>query len=231
VWSLAARHTGLVAALVLVTPLLADDVSGAASRAERAGTALVLDAPLPAATKVPLALDLARTIQRTPHGSLPELRGPFAERGRSPGLARLERSLDGTLRAVVTRSFRRAFFVCALFAALVLVPVALVRRPRALVPALVAAVALLGAELARGGFNYGGVAARDPCRAPPTVPGPGVDRTLQRIALRGLDEIACHVGTSREQLLLDAAAKGQEAADLARRYERRARDWLSFLTG
>ncbi|MFN2469110.1 MAG: MFS transporter [Gaiellaceae bacterium] len=134
-WTVGARHLGLVAALAVATPLLAHDLDRGGVRAERAGAALVLDARLDVATKVPLAIDLAREIERTPHGSLPDFDRQFAER-RAGGaerteLDRLRAGLEETMRAVVTRSFRRSFAFCALLALLALVPLALLRRAEA----------------------------------------------------------------------------------------------------
>jgi predicted MFS family arabinose efflux permease len=214
-WSIAARHVGLVAGLLVLSPLLAHDLSRGASRAERAGTAQVLDAELPVGTKVPLAVDLVRTIRRTPSGSLPDFAPDFARRRAagdvSPALTRLERTLDGTVRDVVTRGFRRAFLLAALLALPVLAAVARVRRARPLVPAALAGAALLAAELGAGGLAYGAVPDRDACRAPPRVSGEGLDPAAQRLVLRGLDTAACHLGKSREDLVLDVAQKGLEA--------------------
>ncbi len=134
-WSVAARHAGLLIGLVLLTPVLARDLKTGTDRAERSGTAVVLDAPLRLETKLPLAIDLARQIQHTPHGSLPDFRRQFrsAERGSDerPRLERLRRDLDGTIRAVVTRSFRRAFLLSALVGLLALLPLLLLRREHA----------------------------------------------------------------------------------------------------
>ena len=214
-WSVAARHAGLVAGLVLLTPVLAADLTNASAAAERAGTALVLDAPVPTATKVPLAADLLTAIRHTPHGALPEFSEVFAQHERTPALARLHRSLDDTIRAVVTRGFRRAFLLAALLA----LPLLSAARPRASNTVLLgrgtaaagAVAALLVAELAAGGLSYGRVAVRNPCRPPPTVPGGGLDPAAQRIVLRGVDELACRLGRSREQLVLDAAARARAA--------------------
>lgn len=124
-WTVASRHAGLVAGLVLLTPLLARDLVAAAGRAERAGAAVVLDAPLSLESKVPLAVDLAREIERTPRGSLPSFDREFARRQAAagderPALIDLHRALDATVLAVVTRSFRRAFVLAALVALLAL---------------------------------------------------------------------------------------------------------------
>jgi MFS family permease len=209
-WSVAARHAGLVAALLLLTPLLSHDLATATTRAEQTGTALVLDAPIDLPAKVPLARDLAAGIAHSPNGDLPDLAPVFAKHESQPGVRKLEHSLDVEIRAVVTHAFRRAFLLSALLALVVAVPLA-VRPRRALVPAAVAAGALLVAELGSGGLSYGQTTARNPCRPPPTVSGSGIDRAAQRLVLRGMDEVACHTGTTREQLLLDVAQKGSDA--------------------
>ncbi len=217
-WSVASRHVGLVAALLLLTPLLAHDLATGTTRAEEAGTALVLDSGLPLGTKAPLAGDLVRRIKHTPRGSLPDFGPDFARRGDSPALGGLERSLEGTIRAVATSSFRRAFLLCALLA----LPVAALgfrRRGasdtvllgRGLRLALGLGCAVLALELAAGGLSYGHVAKRDPCRAPATVSGDGWDPFAQRLVLRGVDKAACELRTSREQLVLDLAEKGDKA--------------------
>jgi hypothetical protein len=218
-WSVVARHAGLVAGLLLLTPLLAHDLTAASARAERAGTSAVLDAAIPVGTKVPLALDLASTIRETPKGSLPDFSADFARRRSGPegppALAVLEASLHGTARAVVTRGFRRALLLAAAFA--LVVALLGFRRPRSVAPVALAASALLAVQAGRGGLTYGAVPARDPCRAPPTVPGNGVDPAAQRFVLRGLDAAACRLGMSREQLVIDLAREGE--------------DWFSRVTG
>jgi len=126
--TVAVRHAGLVLGLLLLTPLLAHDLTRAVDRAKLVGTGLVLDAPLPATTKVPLAIDLARTLQRAPQGKLPDFRPDFRRRGTSAQLTGLDERLGSTIRAIVTRSFRTAFLVAALLALAAVVPAALVRR-------------------------------------------------------------------------------------------------------
>jgi predicted MFS family arabinose efflux permease len=211
-WSIAARHLGLVGGLLLLTPLLAQDLTTASAKAQRAGTAAVLDSAIPIETKVPLALDLANTIRRTPDGSLPDFTADFSRRSSgSPGLARLERSLDETVRAVVTRGFRRALVLAALLAAPVCLALLWARSRRGFVPVAVAGAALLAAQVGAGGLSYGAAPARDPCRAPPTLTGDGLDPTAQRVVLRGLDKAACRLGTSREQVVIDMAKGGAKA--------------------
>jgi predicted MFS family arabinose efflux permease len=210
-WSIAARHLGLVGGLLLLTPLLAQDLIQATARAERAGAAAVLDSAIPIETKVPLALDLANTIRRTPDGSLPDFSADFGRRSPSSGLANLERSLDETVRAVVTRGFRRALFLAALLAAPVCLALLWARSRRRIVPVALAGAALLAAQAGAGGLSYGAVPARNPCRAPPTIAGDGLDAIAQRVVLRGLDEAACRLGKSREQFVIDGARGGARA--------------------
>jgi len=75
----------------------------------------------------------------------------------------------------------------------------------ALVALSVGAVAFIGIELANGAVDAGALAVRDPCEARPAYPGQGIDATLQRIVLDGLDGAACELGTTREELVLSLA--------------------------
>lgn len=81
--------------------------------------------------------------------------------------------------------------------------------PRIAVSALMVlfagALVLLGLELANGAVDAGALATRDPCVPRSAYPGQGVDATLQRIVLDGLDGAACELGTTREELVLSLA--------------------------
>src|SRR5262249_33669826 len=75
-------------------------------------------------------------------------------------------------------------------------------------PAILVLLALLAAggtliagELGVGGANSGGQVT-DPCKPRTPFPGHGVDATIQRIVLDGLDGAACRLHTSREELVL-----------------------------
>jgi cobalamin biosynthesis protein CbiD len=76
-----------------------------------------------------------------------------------------------------------------------------------------AAAALLAAAVLGGGVGRGQVELDDPCGARPAFSRGGVDATVQRIALDGLDGAACELGTSRERLLLslDPSTSGLSA--------------------
>ncbi len=77
---------------------------------------------------------------------------------------------------------------------------------RAAIAVLVAlalgAVALVGVELANGAADAGALAVADPCEPRPAFHGQGLDATVQRIVLDGLDGAACELGTTREELVL-----------------------------
>ena len=81
-----------------------------------------------------VALDLRQTLDHTARGNVPDVAPAFDKEGAAHDarLAAVRDSLVGTIKAAVTRSFRPALALCALLAALALVPVALLgRRSRA----------------------------------------------------------------------------------------------------
>lgn len=77
------------------------------------------------------------------------------------------------------------------------------RRTRVLLAALAVGLVLLAVELAAGGLGYGVGTRATACGATaPSYPGGGVDAAVQRIVLDGLEEAACSLGTTREELVL-----------------------------
>jgi hypothetical protein len=74
-----------------------------------------------------------------------------------------------------------------------------------LVALFVGAVGLITLELANGAAGAGALAVRHPCEPRRAFPGEGLDATLQRIVLDGLDGAACELGTTREELVLSLA--------------------------
>jgi hypothetical protein len=129
--TVAARHAGLVLALALVAPLLTTSLDDAGQRALLGGTKEILDANVPIRKKVPIALALRDALERAPKGEVPDLRKPFDDAGaRSDSHVRRARDdLVTTLESALTRGFRPAFGLAALFALLSLVPAARLRGP------------------------------------------------------------------------------------------------------
>jgi hypothetical protein len=66
---------------------------------------------------------------------------------------------------------------------------------------LVSSVALFGVELGKGALNEPSPKLADPCLPRPGRSG-GIDATIQRIVLDGLDGAACRLHTTREELAL-----------------------------
>jgi hypothetical protein len=113
-----------------VAPLLADDLTRGGERATVGATALIVDARLPLQDKVPLALALRDEFERTPQGQVPDLGAVLVREGagRDPAVTSLRDDLVGTIESVLTRAFRNAFTLSALFALLALAPLAFIAR-------------------------------------------------------------------------------------------------------
>src|SRR6185437_10075205 len=118
---------GVVLGLLLLAPLLSDDLNHNADQAKSKGIGLVIRAPIPILTAIPLTIDLYRRLHASGHGTLPDFTGAFDKARRNdPGAADkltvLEHELDDLQRNAITTSFRRPFGVAAVLALLALVP-------------------------------------------------------------------------------------------------------------
>jgi predicted MFS family arabinose efflux permease len=124
------RHLGLVLALAVVAPILSSDLFEAADVATLNGTAVVIDGEIPAATKIPLALDIRDELDRANKGEIPDFTAVFEEHGAATDSAvrAVRDEFVETIERAVTRAFRPSFLFCALLAALTLVPVLAFRR-------------------------------------------------------------------------------------------------------
>ncbi len=131
-WTIAARHGGVVLGLAILTPIFTADLRHAQTPAEEAIASLVLDAPLPASTKLDLAEQLGRQLV-SQRGRVPDLRPAFKTlhlpQTQASAAAGLENDLDDQLKRAATRAFRTAFLVAAGLALLALGP-ALALRDR-----------------------------------------------------------------------------------------------------
>ncbi len=131
-WTIAARHAGVVVGLAILTPIFTADLRHAETPAKEAVASLVLDAPLPATTKLDLAEQLGRRLLAE-RGRVPDLRPAFTNlrlpATQAPAAATLERGLEDQLKRAATRAFRTAFLVAAGLALLALGP-ALALRDR-----------------------------------------------------------------------------------------------------
>ena len=209
------RHAGLVAGILLLTPLLTTDLTAAAQSAKLRGIAVVLDAPVSIGTKARLAVDVAPLLVQPARRQLPDFESTLSAR-HDPALTGIGRELDQVVEATITRGFRRSYLLAAVLGLLALVPLAVLRNgdaprrsPRAVVVALAVATALIGAELARGAQAFGARPRLQPaCASSAAAPASGTDAQVQQLVLEGLDVVACRLHENREQLLLDTAAWG-----------------------
>jgi predicted MFS family arabinose efflux permease len=131
-WTIAARHAGVVVGLAILTPIFTADLRHAETPAKEAIASLVLDAPLPASTKLELAGQLENRLAAE-RGRVPDLRPAFrtlrVPATQAPAAAALERGLEDQLTRAATGAFRTAFLVAAGLALLALGP-ALALRDR-----------------------------------------------------------------------------------------------------
>jgi MFS family permease len=124
-WTIAARHAGVVLGLAILTPIFTADLRHAETPAKEAIASLVLDAPLPASTKLDLAEGLGRQLIAE-RGRVPDLRPAFRtlrlSRTQAPAAAALELALEDQLKRAATHAFQTAFLVAAGLALLALGP-------------------------------------------------------------------------------------------------------------
>jgi hypothetical protein len=227
--------------------LLSADLTAAGERAKLQGISTVLDAPVPAQSKLELVIDLAPLLSNPPRKGLPEFEQAVEPRG-APELTAIAADLDRIVEASVTRSFRRSFLAAAILALLSLIPLAFAFGPGtaedrrtqrwALAAALAVGAGLVGAELAGGALAYGDKPRLLPPCADRAIPATGVVDEAQRGFLITLDGLACRLDTTRERLVLSVAEKGVEAASAVAAIEETARraidlpSWLQrLLTG
>ena len=121
--SIAARHGGVVLGLALLTPLFTADLDDQGVAAQRAGSALLLDARLRPAVKIELGARLAERVERA-DGRLPNLRPAFrdldVDRGERAPLARLRSEVTDEVERAATHAFSRSFLAGGGLALLVL---------------------------------------------------------------------------------------------------------------
>jgi Major Facilitator Superfamily len=140
--TVAAREGGLVLGLVLLTPILVNQLGGAQGRATPPITKAVIEAPVSLATKFELGAGLESAGAKAPQSQLPDLGPPFARAAAGASaatqltLATLEAQVEEIVVRAVTRCFREPLLLCALLSLLALVPLGLGnRRPNAPRPA------------------------------------------------------------------------------------------------
>jgi MFS family permease len=132
--TVAARHAGIVAGLLLLTPVLVAELDRRAEQAELAGAAQLLDADIAPGTKLRLAARLADRLGESSRG-VPDLDPAFdavrPQAGDRAAFGGLRRTLDDTVAEAVTVAFSRPFLLAAALALAALAALAVRERPPA----------------------------------------------------------------------------------------------------
>jgi MFS family permease len=214
---LTVRHAGIVAALLVLAPIVSRQLTASTERAKERGVAVVLDARLPPTDKLRLAPDLLKGVDDDQpraglRAALDHGRGQIAAGDRA-AYDDLAQRADDTLVLAVGEAFRTAFLVTgvlALLAALAVLPRRRPSRPQALAAAAATALVL---PLAYAGLHATAapkpVTLADPCRTRELPRTGGLEGFAQDFALSALDTSACRIGSSREELVLALADNGE----------------------
>jgi MFS family permease len=130
--TIAARHAGIVLGILLLTPIFSSQLTEQHRAAQRSGTALLLDAPLPPKTKVALARAIGQQIKEA-GGRLPDVSPAFRATKPPDGMEReyrrLETQLEEEIDKAATHAFSASFLFAGAFALLSLVAIGIGWRP------------------------------------------------------------------------------------------------------
>lgn len=131
-WTIASRHAGVVVGLILLTPIFTASLDSQRDAALDAGTAILLDADLPAGTKLELAQRLPEELRRSGDRQMPEISGAFDPLPSDPEersvIVKMRDDLTDQLERAATHAFSSSFLIAALVALLALIPIASARR-------------------------------------------------------------------------------------------------------
>ncbi|HEU4657797.1 MAG TPA: MFS transporter [Capillimicrobium sp.] len=222
---LVARHAGIVLALLILAPVVTQQLDDATREARLQGVAVVLDAKLPPEDQVGLAPALLGGVEtQDPRGGLQqaidEQRDDYGDGDEAAAFDALAERTDEVLVAAVGDAFRTAYLITgalALLAALVLLVGARVRLAAVAAAGAVGVTAVLAAVALDRAERPEPVEIASPCTADRELPDTGgLSGLLQDQALILLDRAACGFGSSREELVLALADD-----DEARRFEER----------
>ncbi len=224
---LAIRHLGIALVLLILAPIAQNELDSTLAETRERGAAIILDAPIDPRVKLDVAPKLSESVEtEDPRGGLERVFAdgrPEVDDDEREDYDALAERADEVLVAGVNNGFRTAFLVgagLALLAAFILLPVALGyslagARPAVAVGAVLVAGLGVGAyALAADSERPEDVVIADPCEDRDNPGSGGITGFLQDAALTAVDEVACRVGSSREELVLamvdDEAAKEYE---------------------
>ena len=121
-WTLASRHAGVCLGLLILTPIFTGDLTTQQTRAELAGTRLILDSPLNLSQKLALGTAIVDQITSGSVTRPPDIGPAFDKIGDVPGKASLESAIQDQIDRAVTHAFSRSFLVAALLALAAAIP-------------------------------------------------------------------------------------------------------------
>jgi predicted MFS family arabinose efflux permease len=130
-WTIAARHAGVVAGLIVLTPVFTADLETERAQAEQAGIAALLDSGVAPGSKLGLAQRIADQIAAE-GDKVPDVRPAFDPlptdtQERAEAVALRDQIVDEVERAA-THAFSASFLIAAAFALAALLPIWLSRR-------------------------------------------------------------------------------------------------------
>ncbi len=205
---LALRHVGIAVVLAGLAPLIASQLDSATRHAKLQGVAIVLGAKLAPREKLELAPELLSSINESePRKSLRTALASHRSRFQGSdaiAYAGLSRSADATLLEAIASAFRDAFLIAAGLALLAAATLALQRRPAsiALLGLILAVLAPLVYAYEHAQLAPKAVALTDACGSPQLPSASGLEGAIQSVAIKALDQSACHLGINREELVL-----------------------------
>ena len=134
-WTIAARHAGVVAGLLLLTPIFTADLDSERVEAEQAGTAALLDSRMDPSSKIELAERLGARLAEE-GDKVPVLDPAFEPLPSDPvereRVVELRTELQSELDRAATHAFSNSFLLAAAFALAALLPISLARERAAL---------------------------------------------------------------------------------------------------
>jgi MFS family permease len=126
-WTIAARHAGIVLALLLLTPIFTADLLRNEEDALAAGTAVVLDSEIPPLEKIGVARDILVAVDEAQEDvTVPDVTEVVDDD--DSAFRELASELQEQLDSAVTNAFSRSFLVAAALGLLALVPILVARR-------------------------------------------------------------------------------------------------------
>jgi MFS family permease len=129
-WTIASRHAGVVIGLLVLTPVFTADLVTEREQAEQAGTAALLDSPLPPSTKFDLAQRIAAQVAAE-GDKVPTVGPAFDPLPTDPEERQqaldLRTGIEDEIDAAATHAFSASFLIAAAFGAAALIPISIRR--------------------------------------------------------------------------------------------------------